>query len=290
MVATDGDPHAEPEALVTVREAAQLVGVTPDTMWRWLQRGLLPAQPSTQGRLVSPAAVRAVAAALGHPTEGVLDGYVPPFVANRQFGLNAMQVRRWAYTGKVASKPGRYGQLVRLVDVQALAEAHASEHQPDASSEGRGVALGADDPRDLVTVDEAAQLAGVSPVTVQRWVARGYVPTQPHTHGRLVSLVAVRALAAAGVARACPSAAPRELPDDDAEYVLPSIAARATDVPLYTVRYWQRTGKVASRPSRYGRQARLADVQALAAQWQGAAPRPADESSNGERDEHAAQE
>jgi hypothetical protein len=65
-----------------------------------------------------------------------------------------------------------------------------------------------------------------------------------------------------------PRVAPRELPDDDAEYVLPSVAARATDVPLYTVRYWQRTGKVASRPSRYGRLVRLADVQERAAQAQ----------------------
>jgi hypothetical protein len=53
MVATDGDPHAESEALVTVREAAPLVGVTPDTMWRWLQRGLLPAQTSDMAMPIS---------------------------------------------------------------------------------------------------------------------------------------------------------------------------------------------------------------------------------------------
>jgi hypothetical protein len=32
-----------------VREAAQLVGVTPDTVWRWSQRGLLPVQVIEQG-------------------------------------------------------------------------------------------------------------------------------------------------------------------------------------------------------------------------------------------------
>ena len=32
MAAADGSPEAEPEVLVTVREAPQLVGVTPDTV------------------------------------------------------------------------------------------------------------------------------------------------------------------------------------------------------------------------------------------------------------------
>jgi hypothetical protein len=128
----------EPEALVTAREAAQLVGVSTDTVGRWLQRGLLSAQPSSQGRLVSLAAVRAVAAAVGHPAEEALDEYVPPFGAARQCGLNALQVRRWAYSGKVASRPNRYGRLVRLADVQALAAQWQGAAQRPAEESSTG--------------------------------------------------------------------------------------------------------------------------------------------------------
>jgi hypothetical protein len=44
---------------------------------------------------------------------------------------------------------------------------------------------------------------------------------------------------------------PWELPDDDeAEHVLPSIAASRLGVPAYCVDYWLWTGKVASKASR----------------------------------------
>jgi hypothetical protein len=90
-------------------------------------------------------------------------------------------------------------------------------------------------------------------------------------HGLLVSTAAVRTEAEARrVAHAARVAAgPRELPDDDdAEYVLPSLAARRLGVPARWVHSWQTTGKVASRPSRHGRLVRLVDVQEMAARLQ----------------------
>src|SRR5689334_14904051 len=58
----------------------------------------------------------------------------------------------------------------------------------------------ADDPEDLVVVAEAARLVNVARYTVHHWIKRGRLSTQPGHHGRLVSLAAVRALAA-GAAR-----------------------------------------------------------------------------------------
>jgi hypothetical protein len=64
------------------------------------------------------------------------EDYVPPSVAARSAGVPRWRVSYWAQTGKVASRPGPYGLVVRLGDVQALAQARA-ERQPDATSEGR---------------------------------------------------------------------------------------------------------------------------------------------------------
>jgi hypothetical protein len=50
----DGAPPPEPEDLVTVREAAQLVGVTPDTVWRWLQRGLYRSSSNARDERIRP--------------------------------------------------------------------------------------------------------------------------------------------------------------------------------------------------------------------------------------------
>jgi hypothetical protein len=138
--------------------------------------------------------------------------------------------------------------------------------------------LYADDPEDLVVVGEAARQANVARYTVHHWIKRGRLSTQPGRHGRLVSLAAVRALAA-GAARfraapPRPPAGPRELAGDEAEYVPPSVAARQVGHRTGVVSRWAKTGKVASRPGPYGRLVRLADVQALAAQARAPARRP----------------
>jgi excisionase family DNA binding protein len=49
---------------------------------------------------------------------------------------------------------------------------------------------------DLLSVREAAQQAGISSSTVYTWIRKGKVSTMPGSDGMLVSLAAVRALAA----------------------------------------------------------------------------------------------
>jgi hypothetical protein len=46
---------------------------------------------------------------------------VLPSEAAKQVGVPGWQVSNWLTQGKGASKPDRYGRLVRLADVQALA-------------------------------------------------------------------------------------------------------------------------------------------------------------------------
>jgi hypothetical protein len=133
----------------------------------------------------------------------------------------------------------------------------------------------ADDPEDFVLVGEAARQANVARYTVHHWIKRGRLSTQLGRHGRLVSLAAVRALAAGAVrsraAQPRPPAGPREVADDEAEYVPPSVAARQVGHRTGVVSSWAKTGKVASGPGPYGRLVRLVDVQALAAQGHTAA-------------------
>jgi hypothetical protein len=123
-----------------VREAARQANVARYTVHHWIKQGLLSAQPGRHGRLVSLAAVRALAAGASRPRSSLapreLPGdeaeYVPPSVAARQVGRRPGVVSSWAMTGKVASRPGPYGRLVRLVDVQALAAQGRPTAQPAA--------------------------------------------------------------------------------------------------------------------------------------------------------------
>jgi predicted N-acetyltransferase YhbS len=121
---TSGDSTPEPRDLVTVREAAQQAGVTIDRVHKWVHRGAVPASPGRHGQLVSVAAVCAQRDALAPPPDSA--AYVLPFVAARQLGLRAAHVHYWVSRSTVASTPSRYGRLVRLADVQAL----AAQRQP----------------------------------------------------------------------------------------------------------------------------------------------------------------
>ncbi len=75
-------PQELPEDLMTVREAAQAVGVAPQAVQSWITRGRLtayaPSQP--QGRRVSLAAVRALSAPQDPqtPAEAVLVAVAAP--------------------------------------------------------------------------------------------------------------------------------------------------------------------------------------------------------------------
>jgi predicted site-specific integrase-resolvase len=129
------------------------------------------------------------------------------------------------------------------------------------------------DDADLMTVRAAAAQVGTHRHRLDRWIRDGLLPTHPSSRGALVSLAAVRALDDAAAERSARRAVgPREVPDDDAEYVAPSVAARQTGVPIHTVSYWGRIGQVATKPNRYGRLVRLADVEAKAAQRRMPAP------------------
>ena len=123
---------ADSEEFVTVREAARLARVTKSMVHWWIDSGTLPARQGRYGFLVSRSAVRTLVAREAHTAlsrepslgtaevSGVEDEYVPPFVAARLCGVGPTTISAWGRTGKVASRPGAHGRLVRLVDVQAL--------------------------------------------------------------------------------------------------------------------------------------------------------------------------
>jgi len=108
------------EDLVSVREAAQAVGVAPSTVHGWIKSGRLTAHTqSPQGRRVSLAAVRVLAAPCDPqaPPEAVL-----VTVAARAVGVGKWHPTRWVRQGLLPSWHGRHGLLVREVDVRALAQ------------------------------------------------------------------------------------------------------------------------------------------------------------------------
>jgi len=114
-------PQAAPEDLVSVREAAQAVGVVAGTVHSWVKAGRLTAyaQPSPQGRRVSLAADRALSA----PS----DPQTPPearlvYEVARAVGVGKWHLTRWAQRGLLPSWRGPHGLLVREADVRALAQ------------------------------------------------------------------------------------------------------------------------------------------------------------------------
>lgn len=131
---------ADDEDLVPVREAARLAHVTKPMVHWWIESGKLPVRQGRYGLLVPRSAVRTLVQREGQTTAprepslgtpNVVAGeaeYVPPFVAARLAGVRHSTVSTWGRTGKVASRPGPHGRLVRLADVLALvARARASE-------------------------------------------------------------------------------------------------------------------------------------------------------------------
>jgi len=114
-------PQAVPEDLVSVGAAAQAVGAMSGTVQSWIRRGLLTAyaQPFPQGRRVSLAAVRALAAPL--------DPQTPPearlvYEVAHAVGLAKGRIRIWAQRGLLPSWHGPHGRLVREDDVRAHAQ------------------------------------------------------------------------------------------------------------------------------------------------------------------------
>jgi len=120
----DGEQTAgqdAPEDLVTVREAAQAVGVTPQAVRGWINGGRLTAyaQSHPQGRRVSLAAVRALSAPRDPqaPPEAVL-----VYEVARAVGVPKGRIRVWVRQGLLPRWQSYHGLLVRAADVRALAQ------------------------------------------------------------------------------------------------------------------------------------------------------------------------
>jgi len=120
-----------PEDLVSVREAAQAVGVTAPAVHHWIRQGRLTSHPGPGVRLVSLAAVRVLCAPR--------DPQVPPeavlvYDVARAVGLPKDRIRSWAKRGLLPSWQSHHGLLVCLADVRALA--HRQELLPSGDESG----------------------------------------------------------------------------------------------------------------------------------------------------------
>jgi len=112
-------PQPGPEALVSVREAAHAVGLTPGVVHSWIARGMLPVRASRQGRRVSLSAVHALCAApepqapdeARRVSDVALAVDVPPW-----------RMAAWLRRGLLPSWQSSQGLLVRETDVRALAQ------------------------------------------------------------------------------------------------------------------------------------------------------------------------
>jgi len=178
-------PQEVPEDLVRVREAASAVGVTVPAVHGWITAGRLTAQPSPQGRRVSLAAVRALVAP---PDAHAPADAVAIYEALRLTDVTRRNIETWVTQGRLPSWRGRYGPLVRVVDVQALAQQRAMM----AAAAGDGTPM----PPDALSVWDIVRLSGVTKSRLYLWMKKGLLPVWPVPgSGRRVRLADVVALA-----------------------------------------------------------------------------------------------
>ncbi len=126
----------QPHDGVSVTAAARELGITPGRILGWLKaRTLVPlkGRGPRGGRVVSLAAARRLVRDAALSTARA-EGFVPPFEARRLTGLPRGRLASWMKSGKVATIPGPYGQLVRLADVQEQGD---TGRGTDAGSETR---------------------------------------------------------------------------------------------------------------------------------------------------------
>jgi len=181
----NNSPQAVPADLVRVREAAQAVGVTPAAVYKWIKRGQLAVQPSSSGRRVSLAAVQALVPPPAPPAPA---DAVAIYEALRLTDVTRRHIETWVTQGRLPSWRGRYGPLVRVADVQNLAQQRAM-----AAVAGRNdTPL----PADALSVRDAVRLSGVTKSRIYLWMRKGLLPVWPGTGtGRRVRLADVVALA-----------------------------------------------------------------------------------------------
>ncbi len=118
-MSVNDNPSPVPMDLVTVREAAQDVGVTTTVVEGWIDRGRVTVHPSPSGRRVSRAAVGALCA--------LLDAQAPPEAHTldevaRAVRLASWHIVLWVQQGLLPSWRGPHGLLVCEGDVRALAQ------------------------------------------------------------------------------------------------------------------------------------------------------------------------
>jgi len=158
-------PQAVPADLVSVREAARVVGITPAAVYRWIKRGQLAVQPSASGRRVSLAAVQALVPPPAPPAPA---DAVAIYEALRLTDVTRRHIETWVTQGRLPRWRGRSGPLVRVVDVQNLAQQRAM-----------AAAVGRNDtplPADALSVRDAVRLTGVTKGRIYSWIRQGQLP------------------------------------------------------------------------------------------------------------------
>jgi len=115
-------PQSAPEDLESVWEAAHAVGIDVTTLYGWIRRGRVAMYPGLHYRLVSRAAVQALVAL---PDPGAPADAVAIHEALRHTDVSRRHIVAWVTQGWLASWQGRFGRLVLVEDVQALAQQNA---------------------------------------------------------------------------------------------------------------------------------------------------------------------
>ncbi len=181
----NNSPQAVPADQVSVREAGQAVGVTPAAVYKWIKRGQLAVQPSSSGRRVSLAAVQALVPPPAPPAPA---DAVAIYEALRLTDVTRRNIETWVTQGRLSSWRGRYGPLVRVADVQNLAQQRAMT----VAAAGESTPM----PPDALSIRDVVRLCGVTKSRLSLWMKKGLLPAWPGSGtGRRVRLVDVLALA-----------------------------------------------------------------------------------------------
>ena len=157
-------PQPVPEDLVSVREAAQALGMSVVTIYSWIRQGRVAVYPGPRGWLIS------VAAAQPHapPHPATPADAVALYEAIRITGAPRHRIVVWVQQGLLLSWRGPHGRLVRVADVQALAQQRAMA----TAAAGESTPL----PPDALLIREAARRSGLSRDRLYSWIKRGLLP------------------------------------------------------------------------------------------------------------------
>jgi len=180
----NASPQAAPGDLLTVREAAQAVGVSADAVQAWIRRGRLTAQSGPGVRRVSLAAVQALVTL---PAPHTPADAVAIYEALRHTDVSRSIILTWVKQGRLSTWRGRYGTVVRVADVQNLAQQRAMA----AAARRNDTLL----PADALSVRDVVRLSGVTESRLYMWMKKGLLPAWPvpgsGQHVRLADVMAL---------------------------------------------------------------------------------------------------